>query len=136
MMKTQENKVLESTLPDTTNWNSIKWNKTFKYVDKLQKRIYHAESRGNSRKVRNLQRMLIPSGTALFLAIRKVTQLNKGKRCHYIDSFRVLSDKRRAELFNAIKTINIKLHNPKPPYRKYIQKKKWQIRFFSHSCDR
>jgi hypothetical protein len=39
----QEIDFLESTLPDITDWNSIKWNKVIKYVGKLQKRIYRAE---------------------------------------------------------------------------------------------
>jgi RNA-directed DNA polymerase len=50
MMKTSKYKVLKSTFPDITDWNAIKWHKIEKYVDKLQKRIYHAESIGNFRK--------------------------------------------------------------------------------------
>ena len=71
-MKTQESKkFLESTLSYTTDWTSINWKKVYKYVDKLQKRIYHAESMKNSRKVRNLQRMLAHSNAVLLLAIKK-----------------------------------------------------------------
>jgi len=127
-MKTQENNFLESTLPDTTDWNSINWKKVIKYVDKLQKRIYHAESNGDFRKVRDLQRMLINSKAALLLAIRRVTQINKGKRTSGIDGFRVLTDKERGKLFDTMKTRNINLHNPKPTYRKYIRKKNGKFR--------
>jgi RNA-directed DNA polymerase len=73
-MKTQVERNFESTVPYNTDWTSINWFKVEKYVDKLQKRIYHAESIGDSRKVRNLQRMLIHSNAALLLSIRKVTQ--------------------------------------------------------------
>ncbi|MDR2829653.1 MAG: reverse transcriptase N-terminal domain-containing protein [Methanobrevibacter sp.] len=45
-----------------------------KYVNNLQKQIYHAESVNEPRKVRNLQRMLINSKAVLCLAIRKITQ--------------------------------------------------------------
>ena len=31
--------------------------------------------------------------------------------------------------------MNIKLHNPKPAYRKYIRKKKWKIPFSRNTCD-
>ena len=127
-MKTQENNFLESALPYTTDWNSINWKKTYKYVDKLQKRIYHAESENNSRKVRNLQRMLMNSKAILLLAIKKVTQVNKGKRTPGIDDFRVLNDIKRAELFDTMKWRNIKLHNPKPAYRMYIKKKNGKFR--------
>jgi len=128
-MKTQEiDYFLESALPYTTDWNSIYWKKVYKYVDKLQKRIYHAESMKNSRKVRNLQRMLINSKAVLLLAIRRVTQMNKGKRTSGIDGFRALTNKSRSELFDTMKNMNIKLHNPKPAYRKYIKKKNGKYR--------
>jgi RNA-directed DNA polymerase len=58
-MKTHINNNIESTFPDITDWTSINWNKIEKYVDKLQNRIYHAESIGNTRKVRYLQVKLI-----------------------------------------------------------------------------
>ena len=57
----QENDFLEFTLPDNTDWSSIKWNKVTKYVDKLQKRIYRAESMEYTWKVKSLQRLLLQS---------------------------------------------------------------------------
>ena len=129
MMKNSQNKDFEeSTFSDTTDWTAIKWHKAEKYVDKLQNRIYRAESENNSRKVRNLQRMLLHSNAALLLAIKKVTQTNKGKQTPGIDGFRVLNDKKRAELFDTMKNTNIKLHTPQPAYRKYIKKKNGKLR--------
>ena len=55
MRYAQNNDVYESTTQCATDWSSINWYKVEKYVDKLQKRIYHAESIGDSRKVRDLQ---------------------------------------------------------------------------------
>ena len=129
MMKTQESKaILESTLSDTTDWNSIKWNKVKKYVDKIQKRIYHAESLNNHRKVRELQRMLVNSNAALLVAIERVTKTNKGKHTPGIDGFRALTNEKRAELFDIMKNRNIKLHKPKPANRMYIKKKNGKLR--------
>ena len=129
MMKIQENNdFLESTLPCTTDWSSINWNKIRKYVDKLQKRIYRAESMNDSRKVRNLQRMLVNSNAVLLSAILRVTLINKGKRTPGIDGFRALNNNKRAELFDTMRYMNIKLHNPKPAYRKYIKKKNGKFR--------
>jgi RNA-directed DNA polymerase len=128
-MKNSQNKNFEeSTISDTTDWNAIKWHKVEKYVDKLQKRIYHAESENNSRQVRNLQRILIHSNATLLLAIKKVTQINKGKQTPGIDGFRALNDKKRGELFDTMKNMNIKLHSPKPAYRMYIKKKNGKLR--------
>jgi RNA-directed DNA polymerase len=122
-MQTSENKIFsESIFPDTTDWNAINWYKAIKYVDKLQKRIYRAVSLNNFRKARGLQRMLMRSNAALLLAIRRVTQENRGKRTPGIDGFRALNNKMRGELFDTMREKNINLHNPKPVNRLYIPK--------------
>ena len=41
MRYAQNNDVYESTTQCATDWSSINWYKVEKYVDKLQKRIYH-----------------------------------------------------------------------------------------------
>lgn len=126
--RSQNNPFEETSFPDNTDWNAIKWHKIEKYVDKLQKQIYRAVSENDFRKVRHLQIILINSESALLLAIRRVTQINKGKRTPGIDGFRVLNDKKRAELFDIMKYMNIELHNPKPAYRRYIRKKNGKLR--------
>ena len=57
--------------PDILDWDAINWHEKEKIVDNLQKQIYHAMSENNSKKVRNLQRMLIYSDSTLLLAIKK-----------------------------------------------------------------
>ena len=44
MRYTQNDNVYESTAQCATDWSCINWYKVEKYIDKLQKRIYHAES--------------------------------------------------------------------------------------------
>jgi len=128
MKDTSEVNLLTATCPDTTNWNAIDWHKIEKYVDRMQKRIYHAESLKKSRKTRGFQRTLLRSKAALLLAIRRVTQVNKGRRTPGIDGVRVLNDKKRGELFDFMKNRKINLHNPKPAYRTYIKKKNGKLR--------
>lgn len=72
--------VLESTTSYATIWRDTDWKKVNKYVSKQRFRIFRAESEGDSRKVRDLQRMLIRSPALLKMAIRRVTQTNKGKK--------------------------------------------------------
>jgi RNA-directed DNA polymerase len=127
-MKYSESNFQSPTFPDTTDWSATKWHKVNRYVDNLQKRIYLAKSKNNARKVRDLQRILINSKAALVLAIRRVTQINKGRRTPGIDGFRALSDKKRGELVDTMRTMNIKLHNPRPSYRMYIKKKNGKLR--------
>lgn len=90
--------------------------------------LYHAESLNNSRKVRERQRMLANSEATLIVAINRVTKINKGKRTPGIDGFRALTDDKRAEIFDIMKTMNINLHNPKPTHRMYIKKKNGKFR--------
>ena len=124
-MRNTHNNNYESTTPCVTDWSSINWNKVNKYVSKLQKRIFRAEREGDRHKVRDLQRMLVYSDSALLMAIKRVTQTNKGKRTPGIDGFRALTDKKRGELFDSMKEMNIKKHRPKPAFRTYIPKKEW-----------
>ena len=127
-MSNTQNNTFVSTTSNITNWSSIDWKKAEKYVDKIQKRIYRAESEGDYRKVRDLQRLLGRSAYVQLLAIRRVTQTNKGKRTAGIDGFRALSDKQRMDLFYKIRNRNINLHKPKPALRKYIEKKNGKMR--------
>ena len=85
----------KSAMPLITDWSQIDWQKINRYVEKLQQRIYHAERTGDKRKVRNLQRMLMNSEAALLASIRRVTQLNKGKRTAGVDGYKALAPKDR-----------------------------------------
>ena len=123
MSYAQNINVCESTTSYATIWSETDWNKVNKYVDKQRFRIFRAESEGDSRKVRELQRMLIRSSATLKLAIKRVTQINKGKRTPGIDGNLVLSDVERGKLFVKIKNRNINKHSPKPTLRTYIPKK-------------
>src|SRR5712691_1977795 len=61
-------------------WNAIPWRKLEVRVFKLQRRIYQATTRGETQKVRRLQKLLATSWSAKSLAVRRVTQENKGKK--------------------------------------------------------
>ena len=128
MRYAQNSQNFESTASYATCWSDIDWKKTQKYVDKQRFRIFRAEHESNNRKVRNLQRMLVRSSSALLIAIKRVTQTNKGKRTPGLDGFRVLNDKQRWELFIKMKSLNINLHKPKPANRIYIPKKNGKTR--------
>ncbi|MDV2996909.1 MAG: hypothetical protein N4J56_006614 [Chroococcidiopsis sp. SAG 2025] len=47
---------------------------------KLQKRIYKASQRGDVKAVRKLQKTLLHSWSAKCLAVRRITQDNRGKK--------------------------------------------------------
>ena len=122
------NFICESISSNITDWNSIDWTKSEKYVDKQQKRIYKAEVNKDKRKVRNIQRMLTNSRAVVVVAVRRVTETNKGRRTPGIDGFRALTDKEKGELVDKILTMDIYKHKPKPTLRRYIPKKGGKLR--------
>lgn len=89
---------------DNEPWEIKPWKKFEKTVFRLQKRIYAARKQGNLKKVKWLQRLLLKSRAALFLAVRKVTQLNAGKRTAGIDGKTALAGNERLELVRRLET--------------------------------
>ncbi len=79
-------------------WNTIPWQKLERNVFKLQKRIYQASKRGDSRQVKRLQRLLIKSWSTKILAVKKVTQDNTGKKTAGVDGVKSLTPEQRLEL--------------------------------------
>ncbi|KLT23133.1 RNA-directed DNA polymerase [Wolbachia endosymbiont of Armadillidium vulgare str. wVulC] len=79
-------------------WNGIPWRKLKKSSFKLQKRIYQASKCNDIKKMHNLQRLLLKSTSAKTLAVRKVTQDNRGKKTAGINGKANLNQKERLQL--------------------------------------
>jgi len=79
-------------------WETINWAKVQRYVFKLQKRIYQASERGDVKAVRKLQKLLTNSWYAKVLAVRKVTQDNKGKNTPGVDGVKRLRNSQKIRL--------------------------------------
>ena len=104
-------------------WKSLPWKKFRKNLFRLQVRVYKAVRAGNKRKARQLQKLILHSRAARFLAIRQVTQLNSGKKTAGIDNKTALTFKSRFDLelllkqcgqnwyHNKLRTIPIKKKN-------------------------
>lgn len=79
-------------------WETVKWPKAERAVYKLQKRIYRAAQRGERKQVRRLQKLLLRSRAARLLAVRQVTQDNRGKRSPGVDGKARLTPGERMQL--------------------------------------
>lgn len=66
-------------------------------VFKLQKRIYQASQRGDTQAVHKLQRLLLNSWSAKCLAVRRVTQDNRGKNTAGVDGIKSLTPPQRLQ---------------------------------------
>ncbi|NEO00739.1 MAG: group II intron reverse transcriptase/maturase [Moorea sp. SIO3I7] len=87
---------------ELNNWNSLKWKSIERAVFKLQKRIYKASQNGERAKARKLQKLLTKSKSARLLAVRKVTQDNRGKKTAGIDGKKSLSPNERLALAQSL----------------------------------
>ncbi|NEP33277.1 group II intron reverse transcriptase/maturase [Moorena sp. SIO3B2] len=96
-----------------SEWNQVNWRKLEKTLFKLQKRIYRASVRGDVRVVRKLQKTLMKSWSAKMIAVRRVTQQNKGKKTAGIDGVKSLTQKQRLAL-----VANLKISKKAKPTRR------------------
>jgi RNA-directed DNA polymerase len=91
------------------DWNTINWRKLEQSVFELQKRIYRAAGRNDTPAVHQLQRLLIKSKAAAFVAVRRVAQVNRGKHTAGVDGVASLTDTQKLHLAHEI------MSNPLPP---------------------
>src|SRR6266568_2054642 len=94
-------------------WNTIPWHKLEVRVFKLQKRIYQATTRGETKKAHRLQKLLASSWSAKSLAVRRVTQENTGKKTAGVDGVKSLTPPKRLKLL-----ADMDLHEPVKPVRR------------------
>ncbi len=93
----------DSIKSNTVGWSDINWRQVERYVFKLQKRIYAASRRGDVKRARKLQKTLMKSWSNKVLAIRRVTQDNRGKKTAGVDGRKSLSPEARLKLARQLK---------------------------------
>ena len=92
-MKTIRNKI---------EWKAINWKKINLRVWRIQTKIYNYSCENDKAKVQKLQKILIKLMDAKLLAVRKITQDNRGKRTAGIDGKKFLTPSKRVELASKI----------------------------------
>src|SRR6202521_3620048 len=110
------------TEPASETWNTLPWRKLEQHVFRIQKRIYRASQRGNTRAVQKLQKLLMKSEAARLLAVRRVTQDNQGKKTAGIDGIKNVKPQERLTLVAQIHPKHWKHQKPKPVRRVWIPK--------------
>ncbi len=86
------------------SWKNLNWKKFRKDLFRLQCRVFKAIRAGDKRKALSLQKLILKSSSARFLAIRQVTQLNAGKKTAGVDGKKSLNFKERFELETLLKS--------------------------------
>lgn len=115
---TEEDQVM--TQPTASDkWKQLPWKKFRRIVFRLQRRIWKAQKAKNYKLVRKLQKLLLRSQAAKYLAVRQVTQLNQGMKTAGIDGKKALSPQQRLSL---VSELDIKRWQHQPLRRVWIPK--------------
>jgi RNA-directed DNA polymerase len=106
---------------ETTDWASIDWRRVEDDVRRLRQRIFTASQAGDPAKVRNLQKLMLRSRSNTLASVRRVTELNAGRKTAGIDGKTALLPQSKAELADWMQHHAIPWI-PKPVKRVYIPK--------------
>lgn len=104
----------------TEDWQALPWKQFQRDVFRLQKRIYQAVHRDDLKQLHNLQRRLLHSWSAQCLAVRQVSQDNRGKRTPGVDGVASLTPEERLALAHDLQ--NLSSWTADPIRRVYIPK--------------
>jgi RNA-directed DNA polymerase len=106
---------------DISDWSSVDWRQAENDVRRLRQRIFTASRAGDLKRVRNLQKLMLRSRANALLSVRRVTELNKGRKTAGIDGHVAVTAPGKAVL-----AASVQHHHgprmPKPVKRVYIPK--------------
>lgn len=104
------------------SWRNLPWRKLEQHVYRIQKRIFRANQRGNTRAVHTLQKLLMKSRAARLLAVRRVTQDNQGKKTAGVDGVKAVPPNQRLVIVERIHPKQWRHMKSYPVRRVYIPK--------------
>lgn len=80
---------------DQIDWYQIDWDRVEAEVRRLRQRIFAASKAGEHQKVRSLQRLMLRSRANALLSVRRVTEINAGRKTARIDGRVVLAGREK-----------------------------------------
>ncbi len=109
-----------------TDWNAVNWRQANRHVRNLRQRIFRATQAGDRNKVRSLQRLILRSYANTLVSVRRVTQVNPGKRTAGVDKVVVKTPAARGKLVDQL--MAYQPWQAKPARRVYIPKANGTLR--------
>ncbi|MGW3044650.1 group II intron reverse transcriptase/maturase [Kitasatospora sp. NPDC001159] len=82
----------------TLDWDAIDWQAQEEAVRRLRQRIFTASQAGDLKRVRNLQKLMLRSQANTLVSVRRVTEINAGRKTAGVDGQVVLTAQGKAEL--------------------------------------
>ena len=83
---------------DVLDWDAVDWRRVEDDVRRLRHRIFTATQAGDLKKVRNLQKLMLRSRANALCSVRRVTEINAGRKTAGVDGRVVLEAWEKAEL--------------------------------------
>ena len=109
------------------DWQAIDWQAAEGRVRRLRQRIFTASQAGDVKKVRNLQKLMLRSHANTLLSVRRVTEVNAGRKTAGIDGQVILTASGKATLVRVIQHQS-KPWRARPVKRVYIPKANGKLR--------
>jgi RNA-directed DNA polymerase len=106
---------------DLLDWRTIDWPQVEDEVRRLRQRIFTASREGDLKKVRNLQKLMLRSRANALMSVRRVTELNAGRKTAGVDGTVIVTAPGKAYLAQAVQHVHASWQ-PKPVKRVYIPK--------------
>jgi len=104
------------------DWHAIDWRAAEEDVRRLRQRIFTASQVGDLKRVRSLQKLMLRSRANTLLSVRRVTEVNAGRKTAGVDGKVVLLSSVKADLADWVQR-NAKPWQARPVRRVYIPKK-------------
>ena len=83
---------------DVLDWDAVDWRQAGDDVRRLRQRIFTASRAGDLKKVRNLQKLMLRSRANALLSVRRVTEVNAGRKTAGVDGRIVLGGREKVEM--------------------------------------
>ena len=103
------------------DWDAVGWRHVEQDVRRLRQRIFAASRAGDLKKVRNLQKLMLRSRSNALVAVRRVTELNAGRKTAGVDGKVVEAAEQKAELVDWMQH-RAEPWSPRPVKRVYVPK--------------
>lgn len=109
---------MKTNINSTSAWNHVNWKNIHKSVFTLQQKIFYFSKLGDIKKVHKYQILLVSSFKSKLLAVRQITQDNKGKKTAGVDGVKSIPSNQRWVFAQSLKIDGVAL----PIRRVLIQK--------------
>jgi RNA-directed DNA polymerase len=122
---------MQDTIPangasEQADWNAVNSRQANRIVRNLRQRIFRASKKGELRKVASLQKLMLRSRSNILLSVRRVTQINSGRRTAGVDKVVVKTAAARGKLVAELSVFTP--WKAKPARRVYIPKSNSKLR--------